>query len=222
LVELLVVIAIIALLISLLMPALRKARDSANGIACLSNQRQLGLVCSYWSTDHRGVLLSQLPYWLSTPPPGVGANFEYLRVLVLERYIPFESPNWNPWQTYKNASSRILFCPNYNGSRLNLAPPDGFSFADSGTWHYGITIAENPVSVPPIRISKIRNSSSAIWLTDAYFGSTAPPNFSWGYIALRHHGGANVMFVDQHAEWLSYGALDTGAAWWVPPWFLDY
>lgn len=52
LVELLVVIALIAVLASLLMPALAKARGRAQGITCLGNTRQLGLAAVFYANDH--------------------------------------------------------------------------------------------------------------------------------------------------------------------------
>ena len=56
LVELLVVIGIIALLISILLPALRRAREAANETKCSSNQRQLMLAFLMFANDHRGHL----------------------------------------------------------------------------------------------------------------------------------------------------------------------
>ena len=82
LVELLVVIGIIALLISILMPALTRARESAKGLQCLSNLRQWGLIHMNYANANKGYLLSvsaikanttsAIPanlYWYNTEAP---------------------------------------------------------------------------------------------------------------------------------------------------------
>jgi len=54
LVELLVVIAIIALLISILLPALNKARSAAIAVACASNIRQVGVAFQFYTLAYKG------------------------------------------------------------------------------------------------------------------------------------------------------------------------
>ncbi len=56
LIELLVVISIVALLISILLPALTAARKTAQGVQCLSNLRQFGILFQTYTDDYDGFL----------------------------------------------------------------------------------------------------------------------------------------------------------------------
>ncbi len=56
LIELLVVISIITLLLAILIPALRMARETAKDMACMSNERQLGLYLQVYIDEHNGHL----------------------------------------------------------------------------------------------------------------------------------------------------------------------
>lgn len=71
LIELLVVIAIIAILASLLLPVLNRAKEAGRTAVCGSNMRQLGLAASLYSLDNKGVLPDFLQ-WLHARPARPG------------------------------------------------------------------------------------------------------------------------------------------------------
>jgi len=72
LVELLVVIGIIALLISILLPSLNKARAQAVSVKCKSNLRQLGVGARLWQADHIKQRFEMGAYFGNVASVGIG------------------------------------------------------------------------------------------------------------------------------------------------------
>ncbi len=103
LIELLVVIAIIAILASLLLPALSRAKDSAKATSCRSNLRQWGILWACYCNDSR----DSLP----TVPDAGDARSAW----------------WNDMNGYEKPPANILMCPVATQTNHPIAP-DGEPF----------------------------------------------------------------------------------------------
>ena len=182
LVELLVVIGIIALLISILLPALGKAQESARQTACASNLKSLGQAINIYATKFKNSLPpGQVASTLAgrTDPNG-GTNW----VLLLQNTLDSRyGGNWNDAYSSRanEAKVRDLFtCPSgpFENTKNNAFSGAGIHYAshpilmpmmgDSNYANRGTTIAF------PYKLSQIRQSADKALLFDAsvYFDGT--------------------------------------------------
>jgi prepilin-type N-terminal cleavage/methylation domain-containing protein/prepilin-type processing-associated H-X9-DG protein len=117
LVELLVVIGIIALLISILLPALGKARQQAAMVQCGSNLRQIGVAIRMYGNDYNNWMIPAL--FLNSSG---GIDQSWGTILMNGKYLPYQT---RPGANY-DTNRTVLMCPegintNYNGPG-NWAP----------------------------------------------------------------------------------------------------
>lgn len=214
LVELLVVIAVVAILASLTLPALARAKSKANQAGCLSNLRQIGIGFELYLSDNEDrfpdarPLKSALGYqpwttWPTSDPRGGWA------AVVLSNQVP---------------SDDVWYCPAMHASSLRAVPQsiqasrpgDAASLVSYWLWRFDRKDAPVPLddfwgktveqSVTDLRAANNPNAGKpespvdVELAVDPYF-----PNMVMSLPAeLRgralHPGGRNRLLLDQHAE----------------------
>jgi prepilin-type N-terminal cleavage/methylation domain-containing protein len=110
LVELLVVIAIIAVLISLLLPALNRARESAQSVACLSNLQQIGLGMTLYEGDYKGFVP---PAWVAQTVGGVANTVvdDWGSILLDGKYLGGAGGTGATGGGNQNRDTTVFRCP---------------------------------------------------------------------------------------------------------------
>jgi prepilin-type N-terminal cleavage/methylation domain-containing protein/prepilin-type processing-associated H-X9-DG protein len=227
LVEVLVVIGIIGILIAILLPSLRRARESANSAACLSNLRQIALAMTIYSADNHGQMVPK-DYFDAKNPAALPGN--WVGILVDGKYLnALDQPD------FKSTTSRgtsVLRCPSGLDTRWNLLTPGypGGQYSADGTkfWRQQSSISKKyydtwyavnadnttfgvyPMNIVPIpgqtvpqlmKLSRIKRADQVPLVFDGlqhHYGG------GWGFthINARHNFGrtTNVVFCDGHCS----------------------
>ena len=141
LIELLVVIAIIAILAAMLMPALEKARQSAQRIACLSNMKQVGVVLNMYAGDYGGNIPLNAHHYNCTRyghPCYKLPNGTYFEAVLPNRGLRGDIQGEYVYSGMGILVALDYFPWSYSGGKVFYCPSDDdLNYDEYGGWGYG-------------------------------------------------------------------------------------
>lgn len=241
LVELLVVIGIIALLISILMPALTSARESANNVKCKSNLRQIGNALLFYSQDWNGAIISSQnesnTVWCQFFTPNavtgnlanrLGNNRELFkcpseRIPVMNASYPTNYGINNIWREQPGGGQTFTG----NGVVHRFGPSSvlsgGYPIKSPGGWNKAIRAKLSDVKIPTRTIGfaeNIRSNGAGNPLTGDFECGSITVNGSIAYphgpSSVGQMGGTgNVWLVDGHVDQVRRSDIG-GSRWYLP------
>ena len=180
LVELLVVIAVIAILASLLLPALAGAKKRARAVQCLHNLKQIGASAHMYANDNDNII--QLDSLI--PGSGSWASILFTNVNLQQREI-FLCPSYKPfmWENWLN-----IYGIRQNGPTNCVTGPNGIFMK--------VDCVNNPTEYLLVGDTTSQAQGGFTARQYYFFNTTSALKM----IHARHFGRANGLFLDGHVE----------------------